>query len=1479
MAGTSYTRQSTFIDGDTITAALFNDEYNQLVNAFSYASSGTTGHQHDGTAGEGGNIHTIGDQDFLNKIVVDSTNNRWGVYVEVGGVATEQIRIQDGAIVPVTDNDIDLGTSSLEFKDLYLDGTANIDSLVADTVDINAGTIDGTTIGATSASTGAFTTLTASGDTTLSGALSVEGNTILGNAATDTVTFTADISSNILPSADSTYDLGDGSTYWANAYIDAVTTTGNVAIGGNLTVTGNATIAGNLTFGDAATDTVAFSADVASNLLPSADGTYSLGAVGSEWQDLYIDGTANIDSLVADTADINGGTIDSTAIGSTTASTGNFSTLSINGTAITSTAAELNLLDGVTATTIEINYLDGVTSNIQTQLDALQDSDADLTAIAALTPSDGNFIVGNGTTWVAESGNTVIASLGVTATAAELNYTDGVTSNIQTQLDTKAPLASPTFTGTVTADGLSLGDNEKATFGASNDLEIYHDGSHSRIDDTGTGNLIIRANAATSIQKYTGEVIGQFTADGSVDLYYDNAVKFSTTSTGIDVTGGVSIDDDNNYSFGDGTTYIQGSGAADRLKFITNASEAMRIDSSGNVGIGTSTVHADLHLGAASPHIDIGPSAGNRGKVGFDSNNVYIGSTSGTGEIHFKNNIGSTDAPQASGDTKMVITDSGVGIGTTSASSDLHIASSLATIRLEDSDIAGGVAYSLITGSSAGNIAFSADPDNVRSSSDIRFNIDGSERMRIDSSGNLLVGTTNANPTSSGVNDPGVELSNTGGVRSTVASNPAATFNRKTDDGQIVLFRKDGTTVGSIASVATGKIGFYGSGGTGAVIDSSGNFLVSTTDADTQNNNAGSSADNGLVYNIGSGGYFNVARYNGTVGYFNRTGTEGDIVQFRFGGTSVGSIAAKSGEIYLGSANTGVRFYDAGDAITPFDVTGATGRDNAIDIGVNTTRFKDLYLSGGVNFEGATGNTLFKSGSDLILTNRAAAALIVGTNNTERMRVDSSGNVGIGTDSPSSLLAGGRNLVVGSGSGEAGMTIYSSATNYGNIYFADGTSGSAPYAGYIEYNHTNNFMRFGANASEAMRIDSSGNVGIGVSALETTSSTRTALTIDNSFFAWGRDSYNEAGVAQGSYRNSAGNDEYRTTGVAASQVAFSAGTINLQVAASGTNGNTISWTDGLVVDNSGNVGIGATPSAWLSQASTLQLGGRVSLGAVGSNDDLHLTSNAYYNGTDWKAQETATASNYYMTAGTHVWRYAASTTAGATVSWSEAMRIGSSGDLLVAKTVSDTSTPGVRISGTSAGFVALVRDSGRPLYIRRNTTDGDIIEFAKDGTTVGSIGSEGGDSLYIGNGDVGLKFSGGADAIPAFNPSTGAVRDGAIDFGTSGARFKDLHLSGTANVANISETVYALTGTALDPANGGIQTKTLAANTTFTDSLSSGESLVLQLEAGASYTVTWPTITWVTSSGNTAPTLTAKDTLVFWKVSTTLYGAYTGSYV
>ena len=92
----------------------------------------------------------------------------------------------------------------------------------------------------------------------------------------------------------------------------------------------------------------------------------------------------------------------------------------------------------------------------------------------------------------------------------------------------------------------------------------------------------------------------------------------------------------------------------------------------------------------------------------------------------------------------------------------------------------------------------------------------------------------------------------------------------------------------------------------------------------------------------------------------------------------------------------------------------------------------------------------------------------------------------------------------------------------------------------------------------------------------------------------------------------------------------------------------------------------------------------------------------------------------------------------------------------------------------------------------------------------------------------------------------------------------------------LNEGVYNLTGTDIDPANGSIQYKVLSTNTTFTESLSSGDSVILRLAGGATYTVTWPTITWVTGTGNAAPTLAGNDTVVLWKENTTLYGAYVG---
>ena len=125
---------------------------------------------------------------------------------------------------------------------------------------------------------------------------------------------------------------------------------------------------------------------------------------------------------------------------------------------VTATAAELNVLDGITATVTELNYVDGVTSNIQTQLDALQASDADLTAIAGLSNADGNFIVGNGTTWVAESGSTARASLGLTIGTDVLAYD----SNLQSFVTTfTVPTSDGTSGQALITDGagtISFGD-------------------------------------------------------------------------------------------------------------------------------------------------------------------------------------------------------------------------------------------------------------------------------------------------------------------------------------------------------------------------------------------------------------------------------------------------------------------------------------------------------------------------------------------------------------------------------------------------------------------------------------------------------------------------------------------------------------------------------------------------------------------------------------------------------------------------------------------------------------------------------------------------------------------------------------------------------------------------------------------------------------------------------------------------------------
>ena len=127
------------------------------------------------------------------------------------------------------------------------------------------------------------------------------------------------------------------------------------------------------------------------------------------------------------------------------------------------------------------------------------------------------------------------------------------------------------------------------------------------------------------------------------------------------------------------------------------------------------------------------------------------------------------------------------------------------------------------------------------------------------------------------------------------------------------------------------------------------------------------------------------------------------------------------------------------------------------------------------------------------------------------------------------------------------------------------------------------------------------------------------------------------------------------------------------------------------------------------------------------------------------------------------------------------MTLTSGGDVLVGKTSNDSGTATGAILGSS-GVSRLTADGSHPLVLKRKSSDGTILQLEKDGSIVGSIGSRGGEFIAVGSGDTNLEFNFGSDQI---NPSSGtAARDNAINLGSTGARFKDLYLSGGVRNVN-----------------------------------------------------------------------------------------------
>ena len=678
MAGSSYTRQSTFGDGDVITAALFNNEFNQVLNAFSYSATGTTGHQHDGGAGEGGNIEIIGDGDFLNKILVDGTNNRWGFYVQVGSGTVEQIRIQDGAIVPVTDNDIDLGTSSLQFKNAFINGTLEADAITIAGITLSETIAD--TVGAmvtSNAETGITVTYEDS-DNTLDFAIGTLNQSTTGNAATATALATARTIGGT--SFDGTANIAVALSATATALATARTIhgvsfdgTANIDLAEVIADTVGAMFTSNtetgitVTYQDADNTidlVVSGSADTTGNAA-TATALETARTIGG----VSFDGTANINLAGVNTAG-NQNTSGNAATATALATARTIGGTSFDGTAniAVALAAEATSVTAVANNsaneTVYVTFVDGVsgTQGIET--------DAGLT----YNPSTGLLgfvgVAGTGAVKV-PAGSTAQRP---TAAAGQLRY-NSTTGKFEGYTDSWGDIGGgeATFTlNTMTGDGSDTTLTMSVTPASENSIQVYFDGVYQHKDTFSfSGTTLTFSTAPASGVKVEVMVISTVLAsstpgDGTVTLakmaqnsidspqYVDGSIDLAHMSVN-------SVDSDQYVDGSIDTAHI-----ADDA--VTSAKLAHSLD-----------IVTDLSVGGASNGVEISNGAialknsGTQSKIDFycETSNAHYTRIQAAPHSSYSGNIVLT-LPASDGDAGQFLQSNGSGVMSWAAAGGLY---------------------------------------------------------------------------------------------------------------------------------------------------------------------------------------------------------------------------------------------------------------------------------------------------------------------------------------------------------------------------------------------------------------------------------------------------------------------------------------------------------------------------------------------------------------------------------------------------------------------------------------------------------------------------------------------------------------------------------------------------------------------------------------------------------------------------------------